>query len=168
MVVDGAINGVNFLTNVQRQLVPTLKLRDIVIIDNPNAHEVSGVRAAIEAVGARVAYLPPCSPDLNPIETVFSRFKLLLRSAAQRTVDTLWQTCGKLLDEFSEPGIPQSHPTLRMPLHMNGMRARIEVITGFVVSCIQRFDALAPWHWRVLCSPQPSLLLFAARGGVRL
>jgi len=105
LVVGGAINGAIFLAYVQQPLVPTLKPGDIVIMDNLNAHKVAGVGAAIEAIeaaGARVAYLPPYSPDLNPIETVFSKFKSLLRSAAERTVDALWQTCGKLLDEFSE------------------------------------------------------------------
>jgi transposase len=102
LVVDGAINGPVFLAYVQQQLVPTLQPGDIVIMDNLNAHKVAGVRAAIEGAGARVAYLPPYSPDLNPIETVFSKFKSLLRSAAERTVETLWNTCGKLLDEFSE------------------------------------------------------------------
>ena len=103
MLVDGAINGAIFLAYVQQQLVPTLKRGDIVIMDNLNAHKVAGVRTAIEAASARVAYLPPYSPDLNPIETIFSKFKSVLRSAAERTVETLWQTCDKLLDVFSEP-----------------------------------------------------------------
>ena len=103
LVVDGAINGAVFLAYVQQQLVPTLRRGDIVVVDNLNAHKIAGVRTAIEAVGARVAYLPPYSPDLNPIETVFSKFKALLRSAAERTVETLWHTCGRLLDQFSEP-----------------------------------------------------------------
>jgi len=102
LVVDGAINGAVFLAYVQQQLAPTLRPGDIVVMDNLNAHKVAGVRIAIEAVGARVAYLPPYSPDLNPIETVFSKFKALLRSAAARTIETLWQTCGRLLDDFSE------------------------------------------------------------------
>jgi transposase len=103
LVVDGAVNGAIFSAYVKQQLAPTLRPGDIVIMDNLSAHKVSGVRAAIEARGATVAYLPPYSPDLNPIETVFSKFKTLLRSAAKRTVDALWHTCGKLLDEFPEP-----------------------------------------------------------------
>ena len=102
LVVDGAINGAVFLAYVQQQLVPTLRPGDIVVLDNLSAHKIAGVRTAIEAVGARVAYLPPYSPDLNSIETVFSKFKSLLRSAAERTVETLWHTCGRLLDQFSE------------------------------------------------------------------
>lgn len=102
LVVDGAINGAIFLAYVQQHLAPTLSAGDIVILDNLGAHKVAGVREAIEGRGARVAYLPPYSPDLNPIETVFSKFKALLRLAAERTVAALWQTCGRLLDAFTE------------------------------------------------------------------
>ena len=102
LVVDGAINGAIFLAYVEQHLVPTLKPGDIVVMDNLSAHKVAGVQSAIEAVGARVLYLPPYSPDLNPIETVFSKFKWLLRSAAERTVDALWAACGRLIDEFTE------------------------------------------------------------------
>ena len=77
LVVDGAINGPIFLAYVQQQLVPTLSKDDIVVMDNLSSHKVVGVREAIEAVGAKIAYLPPYSPDLNPIETVFSKFKTL-------------------------------------------------------------------------------------------
>ena len=102
LVVDGAINGAIFLAYVEQQLVPTLRPGDIVIMDNLGAHKVAGVRTAIESAGARVLYLPPYSPDLNPIETVFSKFKWLLRSAAERTVEALWGLCGRLIDEFNE------------------------------------------------------------------
>jgi transposase len=100
MVVDGAMNGRTFLTYVRKLLAPTLSAGDIVVMDNLASHKVAGVREAIEAVGARVAYLPPYSPELNPIELVFSKFKWLLRSAGERTVDGLWSTIGRLLDEF--------------------------------------------------------------------
>jgi transposase len=103
LVVDGAINGAIFRAYVEQQLVPTLRPGDMVIMDNLAAHKVIGVREAIESVGAEVLYLPPYSPDLNPIETVFSKFKHLLRSAAERTVEALWQTCGRLVDLFQEP-----------------------------------------------------------------
>jgi transposase len=102
LVIDGAINGELFLAYVRQQLVPTLRPHDIVIMDNLSSHKKAGVREAIEAAGAQLAYLPPYSPDLNPIEQAFSKFKWLLKSAQNRTVDTLWTTCGKLLDEFSE------------------------------------------------------------------
>ena len=102
LVVDGAINGAIFLAYVQQQLVPTLHSGDIVIMDNLAAHKVNGIRQVIESVGARVLYLPPYSPDFNPIETVFSKFKWMLKSAADRTVETLWKRCGQLIEEFSE------------------------------------------------------------------
>jgi transposase len=101
LVVDGAINGELFLGYVRQQLVPTLSPGDIVVMDNLSAHKVAGVRMAIEAVDAKVVYLPPYSPDLNPIELVFSKFKWLVRSATERTVDGLWHLCGQLLDQFT-------------------------------------------------------------------
>ena len=100
LVVDGAINGEIFLAYVQQQLVPTLRQNDIVIMDNLSSHKVKGVREAIEAAGADLAYLPPYSPDFNPIEQVFAKFKHLLRSAAERTIEALWRRIGLLLDCF--------------------------------------------------------------------
>ena len=102
LVVDGALNGDIFRAYVEQQLVPTLRPNDLVVLDNLNVHKVAGVRRAIESAGARVWYLPPYSPDLNPIETVFSKFKQLVRSAGERSVESLWQTCGRLVDAFSE------------------------------------------------------------------
>jgi transposase len=100
MVVDGAMNGAVFLAYVQQQLAPTLRPGDIVVLDNLAAHKVSGVREAIESVGATLVYLPPYSPDLNPIELVFSKLKWLLRSAAKRTVEGLWTLLGSMPDHF--------------------------------------------------------------------
>jgi transposase len=102
LVVDGAINGDIFLGWVRKHLAPTLRQGDIVVMDNLSAHKVTGVREAISAVEARVLYLPPYSPDLNPIELVFSKFKWLLKSASARTVDSLWSMCGSLIDAFTE------------------------------------------------------------------
>jgi len=102
LVIDGAINGELFLAYVRQQLVPTLRPGDIVIMDHLSSHKKAGVREAIEAAEAHLIYLPPYSPDLNPIEQVFSKFKWLLRSAAERTVEQLWETCGRILDQFSE------------------------------------------------------------------
>jgi transposase len=99
-VVDGAMNGPTFLAYVQQQLAPTLRPGDVVVMDNLSAHRVAGVREAIEAVGARVAFLPPYSPDLNPIELAFAKLKWRLRSAAERTVAGLWNLLGQLLDAF--------------------------------------------------------------------
>jgi transposase len=102
LVIDGAINGQLFLNYVRQQLVPTLKAGDIVVMDNLRSHKVAGVREAIAAVGARVLYLPPYSPDLNPIEQVFSKFKWLAKSAGERTVEGLWKLCGHLCGQFPE------------------------------------------------------------------
>jgi transposase len=99
-VFDGAINGARFLAYVEQALAPTLRPGDIVVMDNLGAHKVKGVRQAIEAAGAELLYLPPYSPDLNPIEQAFAKLKALLRSAAARTVDVLWRTIGQILDAF--------------------------------------------------------------------
>ena len=100
-VFDGAINGERFLAYVEQALAPTLDCGDVVIMDNLPAHKVQGVREAIHARGARLLYLPPYSPDLNPIEQLFAKLKTLLRTAAARTVEALWRTIGQLLDAFS-------------------------------------------------------------------
>jgi transposase len=102
LVVDGAINGELFRGYVEQHLVPTLSPGDVVVMDNLNSHKVAGVQAAIERVGAEVLYLPPYSPDFNPIEQVFAKFKWLIRSAAERTVAGLWKRCGELLERFRE------------------------------------------------------------------
>jgi transposase len=86
---------------VQQSLRPTLKPGDLVIADNLSCHKVAGVREAIEAAGATLRYLPPYSPDLNPIEKMFAKLKALLRKAAKRTVDSLWDEIGRLLSAFS-------------------------------------------------------------------
>jgi transposase len=101
LVLDGAMNGAAFLAYTEQFLAPTLRPGDIVVLDNPSSHKVSGVRRAIEAAGATVLYLPPYSPDLNPIELAFSKLKRLLRDAGERTVEALWQTIGRLPERFS-------------------------------------------------------------------
>jgi transposase len=101
LVVDGAMNGDIFLAYVEQALVPTLKAGDIVIMDNLSSHKVTGVREAIEACGATLVYLPPYSPDLNPIEKAFAKLKSLLRKLAARTVATLWDGLGDLLNRFT-------------------------------------------------------------------
>jgi len=98
MVLDGPLDGEAFLLYVQEFLCPTLTPGDLVIADNLPSHKVAGVKEAIEATGASLRYLPPYSPDLNPIEKFFSKFKALLRKAAPRTLDALWTQIGKLLD----------------------------------------------------------------------
>jgi transposase len=102
LCVDGAINGALFQAWVEQHLVKVLRPGDIVVMDNLSSHKGPRIIAAIEAAGATVRYLPPYSPDLNPIELAFSKFKKLLRDGAQRTTDALWQLCGSVLDLFTE------------------------------------------------------------------
>lgn len=99
-VIDGPMNGNAFLAYVDQVLVPSLKPGDIVVMDNLSAHKVPGVRQAIEAAGARLLYLPPYSPDFNPIEQLFAKLKALLRKAGERSVDALWNRIAELLDAF--------------------------------------------------------------------
>jgi transposase len=100
-VFDGPINGESFLRYVTQFLLPTLKPGDIVVMDNLGSHKGAAVRAAIKSVGARLLFLPPYSPDLNPIEQVFAKLKHLLRKAQERTVETTWQRIGKLIQNFT-------------------------------------------------------------------
>ena len=101
MVVDGPMDGALFLGYVRSFLCPTLHPGDVVIADNLSSHKVAGVKEAIEAAGATIRYLPPYSPDLNPIEKLFAKLKALLRKAAKRSVEALWLEIGVLLDAFS-------------------------------------------------------------------
>lgn len=100
-VIDGPMNGNAFLAYVEQVLAPTLKPGDIVVLDNLSAHKVPGVRQAIEATGAMLLYLPPYSPDFNPIEQLFAKLKALLRKAAERSVNALWTRIATLLDAFT-------------------------------------------------------------------
>jgi transposase len=100
-VIDGAMDGPAFLAYVEQVLAPTLRRRDIVCMDNLRTHKVDGVRQAIEAVGARVRYLPAYSPDFNPIEMVYSKLKTALRKGAARTVDALWKLVGKSIKSIA-------------------------------------------------------------------
>lgn len=99
-VIDGPMNGNAFLAYVEQILAPTLEPGDIVVLDNLSAHKIRGVREAIEGVGARLLYLPPYSPDFNPIEQLFAKLKALLRKAAERSVDALWNRIASLLGAF--------------------------------------------------------------------
>ena len=101
LVIDGPINGVSFAAYVEQVLVPTLKKGDIVVLDNLGSHKAAVVRPMIRALGARVLFLPPYSPDLNPIEQVFAKLKHRMREAAERTVEQTWRRVGTLLPTFS-------------------------------------------------------------------
>jgi transposase len=100
MVLDGPMNGDAFLAYIEQFLAPALVKGDVVIMDNLPAHKVTGVRKAIEDVGATLIYLPPYSPDFNPIEMAFSKFKAILRKAAARTIPELWGVIGEAIDQF--------------------------------------------------------------------
>ena len=99
-VFDGAINGDAFLAYVEQVLSPTLRKGDVVIMDNLRSHKVNGVREAIEAAGASLMFIPPYSPDLNPIEQAFAKLKSLLRARKIRTIDALWKAVGGIADCF--------------------------------------------------------------------
>jgi transposase len=99
-VIDGPINGASFLAYIEQVLLPTLRPGDIVVMDNLGSHKGKAVRRAIRAVGAKLFFLPPYSPDLNPIEQVFAKLKTLLRKAAERTVEATGRRIGSLLDCF--------------------------------------------------------------------
>ena len=98
MVMDGPMTRPWFLAYLEQVLAPTLTAGDLVIMDNLPAHKGEAVRAMIEATGARLMLLPPYSPDFNPIENAFAKLKALLRKAAARTKEALWQTTGDLLN----------------------------------------------------------------------
>ena len=98
LVLDGPMTGTAFRAYVEQFLAPALAPGDVVVLDNLKAHKVDGARPAIAAAGAALLYLPPYSPDLNPIEQLFAKLKALLRKAAARTRDELWATIGRLLD----------------------------------------------------------------------
>jgi transposase len=101
MVLDGAMNGPAFLAYVEQVLVPTLSQGDIVVMDNLPAHKPVAVREAIEAAGAELLFLPPYSPDFNPIEMAFSKLKSFLKKTAARTKEDLWDAIGQGIDAFA-------------------------------------------------------------------
>jgi transposase len=101
LVVDGAMTGDLFVAYVRQQLVPALRPGDVVVMDNLVCHKRAEVRAAIEGAGCTLLYLPPYSPDLNPIELLFAKLKALLRSAGKRTIEELWDFLGDALDAFA-------------------------------------------------------------------
>jgi len=100
-VLDQPINGQSFLDYVEQFLVPTLSPGDVVIMDNLSSHKRPAIRNAIRAVGARLLFLPPYSPDLNPIEMAFAKLKAHLRKAQARTIDALWQAVGSICELYS-------------------------------------------------------------------
>ena len=100
-VIDRPVNRIIFEAYVEKVLLPELRVGDIVVMDNLSSHKGPRVREMIESVGAKLEYLPPYSPDFNPIENAFSKLKTLLRKAAERSIEGLWNTIGKLLQLFT-------------------------------------------------------------------
>jgi transposase len=107
MVLDGPMNRAAFRAYVEQVLVPTLQPGDVVIMDNLPAHKGAETRTAIEAAGATLRYLPPYSPDFNPIENAFAKLKAILRKAAARTIADLWATIGNALPPNAQTTSPQ-------------------------------------------------------------
>jgi transposase len=101
MVIDGAVSGDLFVAYGEQVLVPTLRLGDVVVMDNLSSHKRTEVREPIEAAGCRLEYLPPYSPDFNPIELAFAKLKALLPKEGKRTVEGLWEFLGRALDAFA-------------------------------------------------------------------
>ena len=101
MVIDGPMNGAWFLAYVHQVLAPTLKPGDVVIMDNLAAHKSTPIKDAMEAVGARLLFLPPYSPDLNPIENAFAKLKAMLRKAAARSIEQLWDAIARIIQTYS-------------------------------------------------------------------
>lgn len=104
MVLDGAMNAIAFRAYIEQVLVPTLAPGDIVVMDNLPAHKAEGVRSAIDRADAQLHYLPPYSPDFNPIEMAFAKLKSLLRASAEGSVDGLWEAVGAVLPFFKPEG----------------------------------------------------------------
>ena len=100
LVLDGPMTGAAFRAYVEQALAPALQPGDVVVMDNLAAHKVAGIEEAIALAGASLLYLPPYSPDLNPIEQLIAQLKALLRKAAARTKEVLWATTGQLLDQI--------------------------------------------------------------------
>ena len=101
MVLDGAMTGAACLAYVEQVVVPEISAGDVVVMDNLSSHRVRGVHEAIEGAGGKCLFLPPYSPDFNPIEQAFAKLKGLLRQEAARTVEGLWQAVAEALDAFS-------------------------------------------------------------------
>jgi transposase len=101
MVLDGPINGEFFQAYVEQVLVPELRPGDVVVMDNLGSHKGAGIKGSIEAAGASLLYLPPYSPDLNPIENAFAKLKAMLRKASERTIDGLWTAIGRIIETFT-------------------------------------------------------------------
>ena len=129
-VFDGAIDGASFLADIEQILVPTLHPGDLVIADNLSAHKVAGVRQAIERVGATLCYLPPYSPDLNPIELCFAKLKALVRAARWSIHRNPLAFPRRLSAALQPRGMPQLLSTLRLSGHHTVMKSALSVVSS--------------------------------------
>ena len=129
-VLDGPINRDAFEAYVERVLVPELRPGDIVVMDNLSSHKGPKVRALIEAAGRSLLYLPPYSPDFNPIENAFAKLKALLRKAAERTVAGLWDAIGRILDTFTPGRMRQLLRRSRIRSGLIGFRSSDDMYGG--------------------------------------
>ena len=144
-VIDGAMDGPSFLAYVEQILAPTLRKGDIVFMDNLRTHKIDGVRQALEAVGAKVRYLPAYSPDLNPIEMAFSKLKTALRKGAARTVTTLMKLIGKLIKTFA----PEQCATFDMPdTRSDPYQVEIALVADFQRQLARLLDQLLDGFFR--------------------
>ena len=123
LVIDGPINGESFAAYVEQVLVPTLKEGDMVVLDNLGSHKGAAVRLMIRAVGARLFFLPPYSPDLNPIEQVFAKLKHRMRDAAERTFEHTWRRVGAILQTFPPNECAELSQKLRLCCRVNTARS---------------------------------------------
>ena len=127
MVLDGPMDGAAFLAWVEQMLGPTLNIGDIIVMDNLPAHKPDAVRVAIEAAGAELRYLPPYSPDLNPIEMAFSKVKAWLKKAAARNLEDLWAAIAAALPRICPARLSKLLPRRWIRCRMIGICARCEV-----------------------------------------
>src|SRR3954462_11972486 len=145
-VLDGAVNAELFIAYIEQILVPTLRVDDIVIMDNLPVHKVPAVRRALEAAGAQLLFLPPYSPDLNPIEMVFAKMKAKLRHEAHRTVDALWRALGRIASAIAPAECANylRHCGLSAAAKKRAyLVRRVPSVAGFLVACDSSRDGSA-------------------------
>jgi len=138
MLLDGAMDGAAFETYVKEILAPTLSPGDIVVMDNLPAHKRAQIRAAIEITGARLMYLPPYSPDLNPIEMAFAKLKAALRKAAARSLEALWTAIDQRPDHLHPTGLHQLLRRRRLRSCLSGICSSVSHSIWFATYCLGR------------------------------
>jgi transposase len=153
MLLDGPMDGESFLAWVEQMLAPTLRPYDIVVMDNLAAHKVAGVRQAIEAYGAELRYLPPYSPDFNPIENAFAKLKAHVRKSAARTIDALEQAAANALPQFKPDQCANFSRRIRLRLRGIGSRedaSAEEALRPLKCQSARKFDPSSVSRFRLL------------------